>query len=295
MAMAAVRIDGKACAAAVRAEVRQRAAEFVALRGRAPRLDVVLVGDDPASQVYVRNKEKAASAAGLAGHVHRLGADASRAEVRGLLQRLAADDTVDGMLLQLPLPKHLDRDALIEEIPPEKDVDGLTQANMRRLYAGLTGLRPCTPLGCMRLLADQALPLAGSRALVVGRSLLVGKPMAMMLLEAGCTVTIAHSRSRDLQGLVREAEIVVAAAGQPDLLRGAWFDPGATVLDVGIHRRPDGRLGGDVVFVEAVERVAALTPVPGGVGPMTIAMLLQNTVDAACARTAGNAAKAPQH
>ncbi|MGB0678563.1 MAG: bifunctional methylenetetrahydrofolate dehydrogenase/methenyltetrahydrofolate cyclohydrolase FolD [Polyangiales bacterium] len=279
--MSAQRIDGKATAAAVRAAVREEALAFAAQHGRAPRLEVVLVGDDAASEVYVRNKERAAAKAGIAGQVRRLPASSSQPEVAALLGQLSADQAVDGILLQLPVPAHLDPDALILAIDPSKDVDGLHPVNAGRLLSGRPGLRPCTPLGCLHLLTELPLALSGQRALVVGRSILVGKPIALLLLEAHCTVTIAHSRTEDLAARVAEADILIAAAGRAGLIQGAWIREGATVIDVGIHRRADGSLTGDVDFAGAQARAAHITPVPGGVGPMTIAMLLRNTVQAA--------------
>jgi methylenetetrahydrofolate dehydrogenase (NADP+)/methenyltetrahydrofolate cyclohydrolase len=285
--MTAQLIDGKAIAKKVRAEVEQRVTEFAARHGRKPGLEVVLVGDDPASQVYVRNKEKASNEIGMRGAVHRLPADSSQAKVLELVSRLNADDAVDGILVQLPLPSQIDPDAVIAVIEPAKDVDGLTATNAGLLVLGRPGPRPCTPFGCMRLLDEIGCEPRGKRAVVVGRSNLVGKPIAHMLLARHATVTIAHSRTPDLGAVVREAEIVVAAVGKRDLIRGAWIKPGAVVLDVGTNRNDAGKLCGDVEFAAASERASFITPVPGGVGPMTIAMLLSNTVDAATARAGG--------
>ncbi|MBX3270980.1 MAG: bifunctional methylenetetrahydrofolate dehydrogenase/methenyltetrahydrofolate cyclohydrolase FolD [Sandaracinaceae bacterium] len=282
--MAARLLDGRAVAAAVTAEVAEAAARFREAHGRPPGLEVVLVGEDPASQVYVRNKERAAAKAGLRGAVHRLPASTKQAELLALLARLSADDAVDGILVQLPLPAGLDELETTDAIDPAKDVDGLHPLNAGALVAGRPGLFPCTPRGCMRLLAETGLDLAGKRALVVGRSNLVGKPIALMLLGAHATVTMAHSRTRDLAERVREADVVVAAIGRPRMIAGDAIAPGAVVIDVGINRLADGTLCGDVDFERARERAGWITPVPGGVGPMTIAMLLSNTVEAAFAR-----------
>ncbi len=281
--MAAI-IDGKAIAKRVRAEVLARAQAFERRAGRKPGLEVVLVGDDPASQVYVRNKERASIEAGMRGAVHRVPADTTQARVLELVQRLNADPTVDGILVQLPLPKQIDPDAVIACIDPAKDVDGLTPINAGLLVLGRPGLRPCTPLGCMRLLDEMGYALEGKRAVVVGRSALVGKPIAHLLLARHATVTLAHSRTADLGAVVAEADVVVAAVGKRDLIKGAWVKSGAIVIDVGMNKRDDGKLCGDVEYDAAATRAGAITPVPGGVGPMTIAMLLSNTVDAAEAR-----------
>lgn len=279
--MTAERLDGKALAQKVRAEVAERAREFAERAGRPPGLEVVLVGDNPASQVYVRNKEKAAAKANIRGAVHRLPATTSQAALLERVQRLNADDSVDGILVQLPLPDGLDAAPILDAIDPAKDVDGLHAVNAGLLSAGRPGLRPCTPSGCMKLLAEAGLNLKGKRALVVGRSNLVGKPVALMLLEQHATVTVAHSRTVDLAARVGEADVVVAAVGRAEMIRGAWIKEGATVVDVGINRGADKKLVGDVEFGPAAERAAFITPVPGGVGPMTIAMLLSNAVDAA--------------
>jgi len=272
-------IDGKAVAATVRAEVRERAARLAA-RGLQPGLATVLVGDDPASQVYVANKQKACAEVGIRSFGHRLPADVSQAALRDLVQSLGADPAVHGILVQLPLPKGLDADEIINAIPPTKDVDGLHPMSQGRLMAGQPGLRPCTPLGVMRLLDEAGVELKGAQAVVVGRSLLVGKPVALLLLERHATVTVCHSRTRDLGAEIGRADVVVAAVGQAGLVRGAWIKPGAAVIDVGTNRGPDGKLCGDVEFAAAAERAGCITPVPGGVGPMTIAMLLSNTVTA---------------
>lgn len=277
-------IDGKAVAATLRAEVAVGAARFTAEHGRAPGLTVVLVGDDPASHVYVRNKEKMATEVGFQGHVHRLPADTSQAELLALVRTLSADDAVDGILVQLPLPKHLDTAAVIDAIAPDKDVDGLHPISQGRLLAGSPGLRPCTPVGCMRLLDSVGAELKGARAVVLGRSSLVGKPMALLLLERHATVTLCHSRTKNLAEEVGRADIVIAAMGQPLFVRGEWIQEGALVIDVGTSRLPDGKLAGDVQFEAAAQRARAITPVPGGVGPMTIACLLSNTLEAARAR-----------
>lgn len=277
-------IDGKELAKEVRAEVKARAEAFRATHNRAPGLEVVLVGDDPASHVYVRNKERAASKAGIAGRVHRLPAETSEADVLALIFELNGADEIDGILVQLPLPDHLDDQTIVDAIDPAKDVDGLHPFNAGLLTVGRKGLRPCTPSGCMRMLQHIGCDPKGKRALVLGRSTLVGKPIALMLLEKHATVTIAHSRTVDLADRVRESDIVVAAVGRPHLVKGDWVKEGAIVIDVGINRLEDGTLTGDVEFEGAKERASFITPVPGGVGPMTIAMLLNNTVDAAEAR-----------
>jgi methylenetetrahydrofolate dehydrogenase (NADP+)/methenyltetrahydrofolate cyclohydrolase len=261
-------------------------AEFRAKRGRVPALHVVLVGEDPASGVYVRNKEKAAGEAGMVGRVHRLAEATSTEQLLALVRQLNADDSVDGILVQLPLPKHVASDSVLEAIDPAKDVDGLHAYNVGQLWLGKGVLVPCTPRGCMRLLRSADIQIAGASALVVGRSNIVGKPMAALLLAEHATVTIAHSRTRELPARCREADILVVAAGQPKLVKADWIKPGATVLDVGMHKGPDGKLCGDVDFASAREVAGAITPVPGGVGPMTIAMLLENTLQAAIARTA---------
>jgi methylenetetrahydrofolate dehydrogenase (NADP+)/methenyltetrahydrofolate cyclohydrolase len=283
--MTAAIIDGKAFAAALRERVAAAVPAFEAATGRPPGLAVVLVGEDPASQVYVRSKEKAAIAAGMASFAHRLSAEASQAELIALVERLNADAAVDGILVQLPLPPQIDEHAVIAAIDPDKDVDGFHVANAGRLATGLPGLVPCTPLGCLMLLKDRLGDLSGLEAVVIGRSNIVGKPMAQLLLGENCTVTIAHSRTRDLPAVVRRADIVVAAVGRSEMVKGDWLKPGATVIDVGINRIDAGegktRLVGDVDFASAAEVAGAITPVPGGVGPMTIAVLLRNTLVAA--------------
>jgi methylenetetrahydrofolate dehydrogenase (NADP+) / methenyltetrahydrofolate cyclohydrolase len=279
-------IDGKAAAAGLRQRVAAVAADFTASAGRAPGLAVVLVGDDPASQVYVRSKGKAVAEAGMAGWEHRLPADTDAASLLSLIDRLNADPAVDGILVQLPLPAHLDDKAVLDRIDPAKDVDGFHVVNAGRLAVGLPALVPCTPLGCVMLLREQLGDLTGMDAVVIGRSNIVGKPMAQLLLGESCTVTIAHSRTRDLAAVVRRADIVVAAVGRAEMVRQSWIKPGATVIDVGINRVAGAepgktRLVGDVAFAEVAAVAGAITPVPGGVGPMTIACLLRNTIVAA--------------
>lgn len=273
-------LDGKAIAARLRAGLAQRVA---ALPFR-PGLRVVRVGEDPASGVYVRNKDKAATAAGFDSATIHLSADTTEAQLLGAIAALNADPAVDGILVQLPLPPQIRAEAAIAAVDPAKDVDGFHPLNAGRLAAGQPGLVPCTPRGVMHILAEAGVALRGARAVVVGRSQIVGRPMAQLLLGADCTVTIAHSRTRDLPGECRRAEILVAAVGRAEMVRGDWIAPGAVVVDVGINRRPDGRLVGDVAFAEAAAVAAAITPVPGGVGPMTIACLLENTLEAAIAR-----------
>ena len=278
-------IDGKAAAAAVRQRVGEAAAKFSERTGRAPGLATVLVGDDPASAVYVRSKGRATAEAGMAGFAHNLPDTTSEAELLALVHQLNADDRVDGILVQLPLPKQIDAERVIAAIDPAKDVDGFHALNAGRLSVGMDALVPCTPLGCLHLLKSELGDLSGKEAVVIGRSIIVGKPMAMLLLGESATVTIAHSRTRDLPDVVRRADIVVAAVGRAQMVKGDWIKPGATVIDVGINRVPaeDGksRLVGDVDFDQAAEVASAITPVPGGVGPMTIAMLMRNTLVAA--------------
>jgi methylenetetrahydrofolate dehydrogenase (NADP+)/methenyltetrahydrofolate cyclohydrolase len=279
-------LDGKSIAAKVRAEVAVGVREFRASFGRVPGLDVILVGDDPASQVYVRNKEKAALEVGMRGQIHRLAATASEGEVRACIEKLNRNDEVDGFLVQLPLPAALPETALLDSVAPSKDVDGLHPFNAGLLALGRAKIASATPRGVMRLIAETGIGLVGQRAVVVGRSNIVGKPLAQLLLAAHATVTIAHSRTRDLAGVCREADILVAAVGRPGLVRGDWVKPGAVVIDVGTTRNEAGKLAGDVAFDEARERAAFITPVPGGVGPMTIACLLENTLLAARERLA---------
>ena len=284
--MAARLIDGKAIAQKVRDEVKEGVARFVADHGRPPGLDVVLVGDDPASHVYTRNKEKASNEVGMRGRLHRLAATTSESDLLALVRELVADAAVDGILVQLPLPKHIRDDRVLDAVDPSKDVDGFHPLNAGLLSSGRGGLVPCTPRGSMRLLAETGTKLAGARAVVVGRSNIVGKPMAQLLLAQHATVTIAHSRTRDLGALCREADVLIAAVGKAKMIQGDWIKEGATVIDVGINRNAEGKLVGDVDFDTAKERAAWITPVPGGVGPMTIACLLENTLLAAKARVA---------
>ncbi len=269
-------IDGKAFAAGLLA----RMTDEVATLAFQPGLAVVLVGDDPASQVYVRNKAKTTLRVGMKSFEFLLPAETPEPELLALIARLNADPDVHGILVQLPLPGHLDTAAVIAAIDPDKDVDGLHVINAGRLAAGLPGLVPCTPLGCLLLLRDALGDMAGMNAVVVGRSNLVGKPIAQLLLQENCTVTIAHSKSRDLPEICRGADILVAAVGRPEMLRGGWIRPGATVIDVGINRVAEKKIVGDVAFAEALGVAGRITPVPGGVGPMTIACLLQNTLTA---------------
>jgi methylenetetrahydrofolate dehydrogenase (NADP+)/methenyltetrahydrofolate cyclohydrolase len=278
--MAARVIDGKAVAARVRAEVGAAVAELTERHGHPPGLATVLVGEDPGSAIYVGGKQKATAEVGMRGFDHRLAADASREEVGALIERLNADPAVNGILCQLPVPDHLDGVELTGLIDPGKDVDGLAPISAGLLALGREGLRPCTPLGVMLLLEEAGAQLEGAEAVVVGRSNLFGKPMAALLLGANATVTTCHSRTRDLPGVCRRADILIAAVGRDRMVKGDWIKPGATVIDVGINRSEDG-LHGDVEFDEAVEVAGAITPVPGGVGPMTIACLLRNTLQAA--------------
>ncbi len=287
--MGAALIDGKAFAESLRGRVAERVEAFVALAGRKPGLAVVLVGEDPASQVYVRSKNKATLAAGMNSFEHRLAQTTSQDELLTLVERLNADDAVDGILVQLPLPRGIDEQAVIAAIDPDKDVDGFHVINAGRLAVGQSGMVPCTPLGCLMLLKDRLGDLSGLHAVVIGRSNIVGKPMAQLLLAENCTVTVAHSRTRDLPNLTKNADIVVAAVGRPNMVTGDWMKPGATVIDVGINRVAGDepgttRLVGDVDFASASAVAGAITPVPGGVGPMTIAVLLRNTLVAAHAR-----------
>ncbi len=280
--MSARIIDGRAVAAALRVRLAQQ----VATLPFRPGLAVVLVGEDPASAIYVRAKDRAASAVGIAAHTIRLPADTSEEALIAQIARLNADPAVHGILVQLPLPAHIVSQAAIEAIDPDKDVDGFHPLNVGRLVTGCPGLVPCTPAGVMKLLAETNIPLEGARALVLGRSVIVGRPMAALLLAAHATVTVAHSRTRDLAAECRRADIIVAAVGKPELVRGDWIAPAATVIDVGVNRLADGRLVGDVAFAEAVGIAGAISPVPGGVGPMTIACLLENTNTAALRRRA---------
>ncbi|OYY71635.1 bifunctional 5,10-methylenetetrahydrofolate dehydrogenase/5,10-methenyltetrahydrofolate cyclohydrolase [Sphingomonas sp. 28-63-12] len=281
--MSAQIIDGKAFAAALRGRIALQVASFRDAAARAPGLAVVLVGEDPASAVYVRNKGKATLAAGMASFEYRLPADAEQADVLALVQTLNADPAVDGILVQLPLPPQIDERVVLMAIDPDKDVDGFHPVNAGRLATGLYGFVPCTPLGCVMLLKEQLGDLAGLEAVIIGRSNIVGKPLAQLLIGENCTVTVAHSKTRDLSTIVKRADIVVAAVGRAAMIRGEWIKPGATVIDVGINRTEDG-LVGDVDFNGAASVAGAITPVPGGVGPMTIACLLRNTLVSAYRR-----------
>ena len=278
-------IDGKALAAALRAEVAGK----VAAAGFTPCLAVVLVGEDPASSVYVRTKDRAAREAGIEARTIRLPAETSESDVLATIRTLNDDPAVDGILVQLPLPPDINPTAVIEAIDPAKDVDGFHPTNVGHLADGRPSLVPCTPLGVMKLLAAISIPTTGARALVLGRSAIVGRPMARLLITADATVTIAHSRTRDLPSECRRADILVAAIGKPEMVQADWIQPGATVIDVGINRLPDGRLVGDVAFDACAAVAGAITPVPGGVGPMTVACLLENTLTAALHRRRPNA------
>ena len=278
--MSAELIDGRAVAGRVRERVASGARELGDRRGAPPGLATVLVGDDPGSAIYVAAKQKACAEVGIQGFDHRLAADVGEDEVAALIERLNSDPEVDGILVQLPLPGHLTSASLVELIDPGKDVDGLTAHSAGLLLQGRPGLRPCTPSGIVELLDAYDIPLEGAEAVVLGRSLLVGKPMTQLLLERNATVTTCHSRTRDLAAVCRRADVLVVAVGRPRMIGAEHVREGAVVVDVGIHRTPDG-LVGDVDFESARERAAAITPVPGGVGPMTIAMLLSNTVEAA--------------
>ncbi len=283
-------IDGKAFALGLRQRVAAGVPGFAEATGRKPGLAVVLVGDDPASQVYVRSKKKATVEAGMESFEHRLPDDVAQRDLIALVERLNADDAVDGILVQLPLPSHIDDKAVIAAIDPAKDVDGFHVVNAGRLAVGEEAFVPCTPLGCLMLLKDRLGDLSGKNAVVIGRSNIVGKPMAQLLLAESCTVTIAHSRTADLADVVRRADIVVAAVGRAEMVKGDWLKDGAVVIDVGINRmapaegETKGRLVGDVAMHEAIGHVAGITPVPGGVGPMTIACLLRNNLVAAYRR-----------
>lgn len=285
--MTAKIIDGKIIAADLRARVADEVARLKRDHGLTPGLAVVLVGNDPASEVYVRNKAKQTEAAGMASFEHKLAADTPQADLLALIAKLNADPAVHGILVQLPLPKGLDTQAVINAIDPAKDVDGLHPINAGRLATGLTALTPCTPLGCIILAKTVHASLEGLNAVIIGRSNLVGRPLVQLLLNENATVTIAHSRTRDLAGICKQADLLLAAVGKPEMVKASWIKPGATVIDVGINRvsGADGksRLIGDVAYQEASQVAGAITPVPGGVGPMTIACLLVNTVRAACA------------
>jgi len=287
--MTASIIDGKAFAASVREDVAARVGQLKKSTGITPGLAVVLVGEDPASQVYVRSKGKQTVEVGMNSYEHKLGADISEADLLALIESLNDDPAVHGILVQLPLPKHLNEDLVINAINPAKDVDGFHLSNVGLLGTGQDSMVPCTPLGCLMMLRDHHGSLSGMEAVVIGRSNIVGKPMAQLLLGDSCTVTIAHSRTKNLADVVRRADIVVAAVGRPEMIKGDWIKPGATVIDVGINRiaapeKGEGktRLVGDVDFASAAKVAGAITPVPGGVGPMTIACLLSNTLTACC-------------
>ena len=286
--MSARTIDGKAAAASLRAAVADEVARFRVATGRAPGLAVVLVGEDPASAVYVRSKGKATVEAGMLSFEHKLPAEISEGKLIDLIEELNTDPAVDGILVQLPLPDHIDPDQIIMTIDPGKDVDGFHPINAGKLAIGMRGFVPCTPLGCLKLLKGELGDLSGKDAVVIGRSNIVGKPMATLLLAEHCTVTIAHSRTRDLPEVVRRADIVVAAVGRPGMVHGDWLKPGATVIDVGINRIAgeggNSHLTGDVDFASASQVAGAITPVPGGVGPMTIACLIRNTLVSAARR-----------
>jgi len=285
--MPATLIDGKAIAAEVRADVKEKVAEFTARTGIRPGLTVVLVGEDPASQVYVRNKGKASTEAGFLSRQIDLPASTTETELLELVARLNGDRAVHGILVQLPLPDHIDDKKVIEAISPEKDVDGFHPVNAGRLFTGGASFLPCTPYGILKMLDHEKVELKGKHAVVVGRSNIVGKPVAMLLLSRHATVTICHSRTQDLPSVVRSGDVVVAAVGKAEMIRGSWIKPGAVVIDVGMNRNAAGKLCGDVAFEEARETAGAITPVPGGVGPMTIAMLLQNTYEAAVRQASG--------
>jgi methylenetetrahydrofolate dehydrogenase (NADP+)/methenyltetrahydrofolate cyclohydrolase len=284
--MSAQILDGKAISQKVRDEVKAKVAAFTEKHGRAPGLDVVLVGENPASVVYTRNKEKMASEAGMRGKLHKLPAETSEADLLDLVAALNADPAVDGILVQLPLPRQIREEKVLDAIDPRKDVDGFHPMNAGMLVSGRPSLVPCTPRGCMRLLAETGASLVGARAVVVGRSNIVGKPMAHLLLAQHATVTIAHSRTKDLAAVCREADVLVAAVGKARMIQGDWVKPGAIVIDVGINRTDDGKLCGDVDTEAAKANASWITPVPGGVGPMTIACLLENTLVAAERRIA---------
>ena len=279
--MSAKVLDGKAVAAEIREEIRVSVAELLGSGGQAPGLAVVLVGESPASEVYVRNKRKACAEVGFHSELHALPASTEQGELLSLIDRLNADSRIDGILVQLPLPAHMDPEAVTERILPTKDVDGFHPYNLGRLALRMPSLRPCTPRGVMTLLARTQQPLEGLDAVVIGQSNIVGRPMALELLAARCTITVCHSRTRNLADKVRGADLLVAAVGRPHFVPGDWIKPGAIAIDVGINRQENGKLVGDLDFAACTERAAWITPVPGGVGPMTIACLLQNTLEAA--------------
>lgn len=280
-AMEATRIDGKKLAARVREEVRQSAAELAERRGIVPGLAAIRVGEDPASEVYVRNKRRACEKAGLASWEHHLPAETSEAELLALIERMNGDDSVHGILVQLPLPRGVDEARILAAVSPDKDVDGFHPVNAGRLMTGQPGPRPCTPKGILRALDECGVELPGAEVVLVGRSNIVGKPAALLLLERHATVTLSHSRTRDLPGVCRRADVLVVAVGRSEMVRGDWVKEGAVVIDVGINRTAEGKLVGDVAYDEVASRASAITPVPGGVGPLTVAMVLQNTLEAA--------------
>ncbi len=274
-------LDGKELSLIVRKQVKEQVTEFIEKWGRPPTLDVVMVGEDPGSKIYVRNKGRACRKAGITSHAHKLPEDTNAQAVLELVKGLSTDNEVDGIIVQLPVPAHINPDLLMRSIGPAKDVDGFHPVNLGNLLAGKPGLVPCTPLGCIKLLDHAGVDLKGKNAVIVGRSTIVGKPMMLMLLERHATVTICHSRTEKLAHVVAEADVVVAAVGQPELINGDWIKKGAVVIDVGINRLEDGSLVGDVEFDTASTKASWITPVPGGVGPMTVACLLANTVKAA--------------
>ncbi len=280
-------LDGKKLAKKIRQQVKGEATQFVERWGRPPSLHVILVGDDPASHIYVRNKERACKKTGVASHQHLLPQETGQAELLQLIRKLNADNDVDAILVQMPLPKGIDSGLLLSAIAPTKDVDGFHPINLGKLYAGRAALRPCTPLACMRLIEETGVELPGKNAVVVGRSTVVGKPVAALLLEQHATVTICHSRTRNLAHVIAEADVLVAAAGSPELIKGEWLKRDAIAIDVGINRLEDGTLTGDLEFEAAAARASWITPVPGGVGPMTVAMVVANTLTAANARLTG--------
>jgi len=277
-------LDGKAISTRIVNDIKSEVEQRTARGLRAPGLGMILVGDNPASSVYVRNKERSCKKSGIESIMHRTPAETTQAELLALIGDMNEDPRVDGILVQLPLPEQIDANAVIEHIAPEKDADGFHPFSMGRLTLGMPGFRPCTPRGIMTLLAETGVDINGKDAVIVGRSNIVGRPMALELISANATVTVCHSRTRDLAGKVAAADVVVAAVGRAKFVRGEWIKPGAVVIDVGINRLEDGSLAGDVDYEQAVERAAWITPVPGGVGPMTVASLLQNTLDSAKAR-----------
>ena len=279
--MSARILDGKAISKRIINEIKAEVEDRAARGLRAPGLGMILVGENPASAVYVRNKEKSCRKSGIQSIMHRILAETTQAELLALIDELNEDPKVDGILVQLPLPEQIDENAVIEHIAPEKDADGFHPFSMGRLALGLPGFRPCTPRGIMTLLEETGIDINGKDAVIVGRSHIVGRPMALELISANATITVCHSRTKDLAGKVGAADIVVAAVGRPQFIRGEWIKPGAVVIDVGINRLDDGSLVGDVAYEPAAERASWITPVPGGVGPMTVASLLQNTLDSA--------------